>query len=77
MVDITLLEVHLDGAEFTANAPGIDDAEGTSPLPVGDDATEGSDDGGGLGPVLVGVLLLAVAVAVGRRVVGGSGEPLE
>jgi hypothetical protein len=86
MAKFTLLELHLDDAEFTANAPysegeSDEDADGFGGLPFGesgrDEATESTDDGGaspfGIVVAFAGLVLFAVAV---RRVLGGSGEPV-
>ncbi|WP_459191402.1 hypothetical protein [Halosimplex sp. J119] len=78
MVEITFLEVHLDGAEFTANAPGsggFSDEDGAT-----DETGLGSgesDTGGGSSPLpsLLAFVGLVVAVVVVRRLLGGSGEP--
>ena len=67
MVDITLVELHLDGAEFTANAPGsgasddieTESADGTSPP---------------LGVVALAALLLLTAVAVAAKKLGGDDD---
>jgi hypothetical protein len=69
MVDITLFELHLDGAEFTANAPN-------GGLLGEDGASDESDSGSaplGLFAVLALVVLAGAAVAVKKR--GGSDEP--
>ena len=90
MARFTFLEVHFDGAEFTANAPFSsaqtpEDAPGLGGLPLGaegDESAESQDAGeesGGLGavPVVLSVLGLAlVLVLVLRRILGGSGEPV-
>ncbi|WP_436910407.1 hypothetical protein [Halosimplex marinum] len=83
MAKFTFLEVHLDGAEFMANAPfsgaeSAEDAEGLGDLSFGsgeDQEGETGDEGGspfGIVFAFVGLILFAVAV---RRVLGGSGEP--
>ena len=69
MVDITLFELHLDGAEFTANAPN-------GGLLGEDRASDESDSGGaplGLVAVLALVALVGAAVVMKKR--GGSAEP--
>ncbi|WP_436924141.1 hypothetical protein [Halosimplex amylolyticum] len=84
MAKFTLLEVHLDDAEFTANAP-YSDAEsaetgGLGGLPFGADEDEGvetatEDDGSnpfGIVLTFAGMILAVVAI---RRLLGGSGEP--
>ncbi|WP_415382286.1 hypothetical protein [Halosimplex sp. TS25] len=83
MAKFTLLEVHLDDAEFTANAP-YSDAEsaetgGLGGLPFGGDGDEGietaTDDGSnpfGIVLTFAGMILAVVAI---RRLLGGSGEP--
>ena len=85
MVDLTILEVHLDGAEFTANAPFSDEttSEGggsTGGVFGGDEESETADDesSGGASPfavvfAFVGLIVLTVVL---RRVLGGSGEPV-
>jgi len=50
MVDITVLELHLHDAEFTANAPFSDDSEA-------DDGTEGGEGAGGRSVGLLGVVV--------------------
>ncbi|MFB6173897.1 MAG: hypothetical protein ABEI39_04565 [Halobacteriales archaeon] len=82
MVEITVLEVHLDGSEFTANAPfsrGDDSDDESGVIPFGDDdeSVEPSDDGGSsLLPAVVVLVGLAVVALAVRRVLGGSGEPV-
>jgi len=85
MVDLTILEVHLDGAEFTANAPFSDETESTSGGSTGgvfgtedESEMEDGESGGGAGPLsvvfaFVGLIVLTVVL---RRVLGGSGEPV-
>lgn len=90
MARFTFLEVHLDGAQFTANAPfssaespedGLD-LDGLSLGTEGDESGErqGSDEasgGRGAVPVVLSVLGLAVVLAlVIRRILGGAGEPV-
>ncbi|MFC7141958.1 hypothetical protein ACFQMA_19235 [Halosimplex aquaticum] len=77
MVDITLLEVHLDGAEFTANAPGSGVRSGDT------DERDESGLGGGSGPdggsnplpTLIAFVGLVAVVVLVRRILRGSGEP--
>ncbi|ELZ24936.1 hypothetical protein C475_11885 [Halosimplex carlsbadense 2-9-1] len=86
MAKFTLLEVHLDGAEFTANAPYSDGepdegADGLDALPFGEsdgEAAETAADDGGSSPFAIiltfaGMILAVVAL---RRILGGSGEPV-
>jgi len=85
MVDLTILEVHLDSAEFTANTPFSDEttSEGggsVSGVFGGDEDSETADDesSGGASPfavvfAFVGLIVLTVVL---RRVLGGSGEPV-
>lgn len=67
MVDITLFELHLDGSEFTANAPnsGVLDNDG-----------DGDDESGGppLGLFAVLALVVLVVAAGVAKKVGGSDE---
>lgn len=70
-MDLTLLEVHLDDATFTANAPlsGESDA---APAAAADDE---SDAGPPLLPFVVGLVALAgIAYVVRRLRSGGSAE---
>jgi len=70
MVDITLFELHLDGAEFTANAPGSGAGEAD-----GDEASESDGAPLGLFAMVALVVLAVVAVAVKKR--GGGDEETE
>jgi hypothetical protein len=83
MVDITILELNLEGADFTANAPGS--GESASEMKGG--LFSGSDDeesvaadesGGGPSPLplVVGVAVLVLAVVAVRRLLGGEAEPV-
>jgi len=67
MVEVTLFELNLDGAEFTANAPNSGG---------GDEESDDGAGGPGLGLVaLAGVILVGVAIAalaVKKR--GGDGD---
>ena len=83
MVDLTVLEVHLDGAELTANAPFSDKAKSTSGESAGgvfgnDEESEMEAEGssGGASPPVsvVAFLGLVVLTVVLRRVLGGSSE---
>jgi len=90
MARFTFLEVHLDGAEFTANAPFSsaeipDDGSDLDALSLGTGGEESSEgespaetaEGRGALPVVFSVLALAlVAAVVLRRLLGGSGEPV-
>jgi len=73
MAEFTLFEVHLDGAEFTVNAPfssadgedaAVDDRDGLG--------ADGDRAGGGLGVggVVVALLALVVLAVVVRKVLG-------
>ncbi|MDS0258949.1 hypothetical protein NDI56_06035 [Haloarcula sp. S1CR25-12] len=68
MVDITLFEVHLDGSEFTANAPGVGGSD--------EEATDESDsDGAPLGLFAVlALVVLAVAAVAAKKMGGGSDD---
>ena len=85
MVDLTILEVHLDGAELTANAPFSDKAKSTSSGSAGgvfgnDEESEIEAEGssGGASPLVsvVAFLGLVVLTVVMRRVLDGSSEPV-
>jgi hypothetical protein len=71
MVDITIFELHLDGAEFTANAPGSE-AEEDDDVP--------DEDGGGL-PLglfaIAGVVAVLVAALAVKKMRGGSSTDLD
>ncbi|WP_123539172.1 hypothetical protein [Halosimplex salinum] len=84
MVDLTIFEVHLDDAQFTANAPNSGEGgpadEATSAFSFGGDESDEADatDSGRPGPfgivfAFVGLILLTVVL---RRILGGSGEPV-
>jgi len=72
MAKVTLFELHLDGAEFTANAPAFGSAEEEA-------ETESAESGGRLGSVLLAVGVLAVlavvAVALKKRLGGSEDAP--
>lgn len=70
MVDITLFELHLDGSEFTANAPGVGTSEGEP---------DDSDSGGarlGLVAGLALVVLVVVAAVAAKKLAGSDDEGL-
>jgi hypothetical protein len=72
MTKITFFELHLDGAEFTANAPGT----GADEADEADVAVGATDESGGspLIALLGLVVLVGVAVAV-KKLLGGDSEP--
>jgi len=81
MVELTLFEVHLDGAEFTANAPfssadaeEADDADWE--VLGGDEGGESEDAGGGPNPgkAVFAVVLAVVLAVVIKKVLGGGGD---
>ena len=84
MAEFTLLEVHLDGAEFTANAPfssSDDDGESErtsrwsrSRTSETTDETDAESDGGrSVGRLALAVLAVIAVVALGLRLyLGGS-----
>jgi hypothetical protein len=83
MAKFTLLEVHLEDATFTANAPysgasGEEAADEAGDEDT-DDAAAGADDSGGAGKALVGLLvvvaILALAYLGSRRLGGGEDVP--
>jgi hypothetical protein len=70
MVDITIFELHLDGSEFTANAPN-------SGVLSDEEEADDSDSGGaplGLFAVLALVVLVVALVAV-KKLGGNDEEP--
>ncbi|WP_276271854.1 hypothetical protein [Haloarcula litorea] len=67
MAKFTLLEVHLDGAEFTANAPGVDGAgSDTENGESGDDEGDGGTGGLPLAALLLLALTVVAVVAVSK-----------
>lgn len=79
MAKFTFLEVHLDGAEFTANAPlsnsgGGEEGEADPDIEVGE---VGDEEPGGKGKwvaALVGLVFLVVVAAAAKKKLGGSDE---
>jgi len=80
MAKFTLLEVHLEDASFTANAP----YSGTSGDGADEDAADTDDeaaaggDSGGPGKALVGLLVVVAILALaylGSRRLGGEDLP--
>jgi len=67
MVDITVFELHLDGSEFTANAPGVGGSDDT-------DAAESDSGGAPLGLFAVLGLVGLVVAAVAAKKLGGDDE---
>lgn len=67
MVDITMLELHLDGSTLAANTPFGDS---------GGEADETDESGGRsrLLPVVVGLVFLVVVAYLARRRLGGDEE---
>ena len=65
-MDLTLLEVHLDGASFTANAPLSGETEPAV------DAPDDEDGGPPLLPFVVGVVALAGLAYFVRRLRSGG-----
>jgi hypothetical protein len=79
---ITLLELHLDDASFSANAtkgvPSLVGDEGSEEADErDDDEEEGTTGGGGRTGTLLGVLLLLVLLAAVARALMGGDEELE
>jgi hypothetical protein len=79
MAKFTFLEVHLDGAEFTANAPGskLDESDDEPDIEVGDVGDEESSAGKGKWvAALVGLLFLVAVAVVAKQKLGGDDEPV-
>ncbi|WP_255149382.1 hypothetical protein [Halorarius halobius] len=76
MVKLTFLEVHLDGAEFTANAPLSDSGgDGDGPdIEVGEAGDEQSGGGKRWVGALVGLLFLVAVAVVAKKQLGGSDD---
>lgn len=78
MVDVTLLEVNLDGSTLTANTP----FSGSSNPDEGSATVGGveNESGGGRGTLLaaiVGLVFVLVIAAVAKRKLGGGALPSE
>ncbi|MEF8776367.1 MAG: hypothetical protein V5A43_07690 [Haloarculaceae archaeon] len=86
MVNITILEVHLDDAIFEANAPfagevseGGETEEATETAAIGGLESEGDGGASKLAPLVLGLVFLVALAALARklRCRGGDDEPLE
>jgi len=71
MVEITIFELNLDGAEFTANAPGSGPVEGE---PAGTDDTDGGGLPVGLVLAVVGAVVASVVAVVVAKKLRGDEE---
>jgi hypothetical protein len=74
-MDLTLLEIHLDDASFTANAPFSDDSSEAEPAAATATESAGDEDGGDLRtlvPFLVGLGALAGIAYLVRRLRRGG-----
>ncbi len=67
MVDITIFELHLDGSEFTANAPGVGGSDD-------DEAAESDSASAPLGLFAVLALVGLVVAAAAAKKLGGDDE---
>jgi MYXO-CTERM domain-containing protein len=75
MVELTLFEIHLDGSEFTANAPFTSgESDDSDDFEV---ASEGDSGGPNPAKAVLGLLVLVVALVLVRRLVSGSDETEE
>jgi hypothetical protein len=79
MAKFTFLEINLDGAQLTANAPFSDGSEHPDAIPG--DADEGAatadDDSSGTRPWLaafIGLLFLVVVAVLAKKRFGGANE---
>ncbi|WP_255195758.1 hypothetical protein [Halorarius litoreus] len=80
MAKFTFLEVHLDGAKFTANAPGgkIEEPDEEPEVSVGEVGDEASSSGKGKWvAALVGLLFLVAVAAVAKKKLGGDADDPE
>lgn len=69
MVNLTLIELHLDDAKLSANAGGSDGK--TLGLTSGDDEDASEESGGrSLLPVVVGLVFLVAVAAIARQRLG-------
>ena len=66
MVDITIFELHLDGSEFTANAPGVGESDEG-------DADESDSGSAPLGLFAVLALVGLVVAGVAAKKLGSDG----
>ncbi|MFC7020611.1 MULTISPECIES: hypothetical protein [Haloarcula] len=75
MVDVTLFELHLEGSQFTANAPdsGVGGATESD-----EDTGEVADEGTGTVPVallaVLGVVLALASAVAAKKILGGVDE---
>jgi len=75
MVELTLFEIHLEGSDFTANAPysnGEPDESDDFDVASGAESEDPNP-----AKAVVGLLLLVVVLVVVRRLVGGSDDSEE
>ncbi|MEF8813143.1 MAG: hypothetical protein V5A55_04925 [Halovenus sp.] len=78
MVDITLVELHLEDSAFDLQMPFSASKEGGDPTDDDDDGATGADsDGPGKGLAAVGVLVVLVVIAaLAKYLSGDDGEDL-
>jgi hypothetical protein len=83
MAKFTFLEVHLDGAEFTANAPlsnsggEAGESDDEPDIEIGEVGDEESSAGKGKWvAALVGLLFLVAVAVVAKQKLGGDDEPV-
>ncbi|MFC6863035.1 hypothetical protein ACFQGE_06110 [Halomicroarcula sp. GCM10025817] len=75
MVDVTLFELHLEGSQFTANAPNSGVGEATE---SDEDTGEVADEGTGAVPVtllaVLGVVLALASAVAAKKMLGGDAD---
>lgn len=79
MAKFTFLEVHLDGAEFSANAPGskMGSSDEDPDISVGDVGDEESSSGKGKWvAALVGLVFLVAVAFVAKQKFGSAEDPV-
>lgn len=76
-MDLTILEVHLDDASFSANAPfaGREDHDESDSEPTGESGH--AAEGRSVAPLVVGLVVLAVAALAARKLLGGDSGEIE
>lgn len=79
MAEFTFLEVHLDGASLTANAPFSGGTGGGDEDPDVEVGSVGEEEGGSRKPwlaALVGLLFLVVVAVLAKKKLGGRSDPV-
>jgi len=75
MVNITLVELHLDEGSLSANLPFSGFSDDEEEEFTAEETTEAEDSSGGKGLALLGVLVLLIAGAAAVKYATGADEP--